>query len=47
MRVFKNAWFERFAGKQGIADLALLDAITRAERGLVDADLGGAWSSSV
>lgn len=41
MRVFKNAWFERFARKQGIADLALLDAITRAERGLVDADLGG------
>ena len=41
VRVFKNAWFERFARKQGIVDLALLDAITRAERGLVDADLGG------
>ena len=41
MRVFKNAWFERFARKQGIADKALLEAIERAERGLVDADLGG------
>lgn len=41
MRVFKNAWFERFARKQGIANKALLDAIERAERGLVDADLGG------
>ncbi len=41
MRVFKNAWFERFARKQGIADKALLEAIERAERGLIDADLGG------
>lgn len=41
MRVFKNAWFERFARKQSIADTALLEAIDRAERGLVDADLGG------
>jgi hypothetical protein len=41
VRVFKNAWFERFSRKQGIADKALLEAIKRAERGLVDADLGG------
>ena len=41
MRVFKNAWFERFARKQGITDEALLEAIGRAERGLIDADLGG------
>lgn len=41
MRVFKNAWFERFARKQGIADKALLEAIARAKRGLIDADLGG------
>jgi hypothetical protein len=40
MRVFKNAWFERFAHKQGIADRALLEAVGRAERGLIDADLG-------
>ena len=41
MRIFKNAWFERFSRKQGIANAALLEAIARAERGLVDADLGG------
>lgn len=41
MRVFKNAWFERFARKQGISDAVLLEAVERAERGLIDADLGG------
>ncbi|WP_241053184.1 type II toxin-antitoxin system RelE/ParE family toxin [Achromobacter xylosoxidans] len=41
MRVFKNAWFERFARKQGIADQALLEAIEQAGQGLIDADLGG------
>jgi hypothetical protein len=41
MKVFKNAWFARFARKQGIADQALLEAIKRVERGQVDADLGG------
>ncbi len=40
MRVFKNAWFERFTRKQCVPDKALLDAIERAERGLIDADLG-------
>lgn len=37
MRIFKNAWFERFACKQNISDKAL----ALAERGLIDADLGG------
>jgi hypothetical protein len=41
VRVFKNAWFERFARKQRIPDEALMEAILRAEKGLVDADLGG------
>ncbi|WP_346799466.1 type II toxin-antitoxin system RelE/ParE family toxin (plasmid) [Halomonas sp. Bachu 37] len=41
MRIFKNAWFERFARKQRIDDEALCAAIRRAEQGLVDADLGG------
>jgi hypothetical protein len=41
VRVFQNAWFERFARKHGIANKALLEAIARAERGLIDADLGG------
>ncbi|WP_046669704.1 type II toxin-antitoxin system RelE/ParE family toxin [Neorhizobium galegae] len=41
MRFFKNAWFERFAHKQKIDDASLRDAVQRAERGLIDADLGG------
>lgn len=41
MRIFKNAWFDRFARKQKLEDAALLDAIQRAEQGLIDADLGG------
>lgn len=41
MKIFKNAWFERFAKKQKLDDKALLDAIQRAEQGLIDADLGG------
>ena len=41
VRIFKNAWFERFARKQKLDDVALRDAIQRAERGLIDADLGG------
>lgn len=40
MRVFKNGWFERFARKERIADSALREAVERAEKGLVDADLG-------
>lgn len=41
MRIFKNAWFARFARKQEIPDAVLRDAIRRAEQGLIDADLGG------
>lgn len=41
MKVFKNAWFERFSKKQGLADGALWEAVERAERGLIDANLGG------
>jgi hypothetical protein len=41
MQVFKTKWFARFARSEGIRDESLLDAIGRAERGLVDADLGG------
>jgi hypothetical protein len=41
LRVFKNAWFERFARKERISDQTLLEAVDRAERGLIDADLGG------
>ncbi|KYC36279.1 hypothetical protein WA1_41880 [Scytonema hofmannii PCC 7110] len=41
MRIFKNAWFERFARKERLTDEALYAAVTRASKGLVDADLGG------
>jgi hypothetical protein len=41
MRVFKTKPFARFAAHEGIDDTALCDAIRRAERGLIDADLGG------
>ena len=41
MRIFLTTWFERFAKQQGIEDLALYDAISRADEGLIDADLGG------
>ena len=41
MRIFKTQAFGRFARKERIADAALCQAIDRAERGLVDADLGG------
>ena len=41
MRVLKTPWFVRFARKEGISDAVLRDAVARAERGLVDADLGG------
>jgi hypothetical protein len=41
MRVFKTKWFARFARHEQIMDAGLREAIERAERGLIDADLGG------
>jgi hypothetical protein len=41
MKVFKTRWFARFARQEKIADSGLREAIERAERGLIDADLGG------
>jgi len=41
LKVFKNAWFGRFARKQEISAAALWDAVQRAENGQIDADLGG------
>jgi hypothetical protein len=41
LRVFKNAWFARFARKEKIPASALIDAIERANKGQIDADLGG------
>lgn len=41
MRVFKTKWLGRFARRERITDGSLLEAIDRAERGIIDADLGG------
>jgi hypothetical protein len=41
VRIFKTRWLVRFARRERIADRSLREAIERAERGLVDADLGG------
>jgi hypothetical protein len=40
MRVYKIKGFARFQRRERIADTALVEAISAAERGLVDADLG-------
>jgi hypothetical protein len=40
VRVLKSKSFQRFARRCGIDDASLLDAVQRAERGLIDADLG-------
>lgn len=40
MRIFKTKAFVRFADRERIDDAALRDAVNRAEKGLVDADLG-------
>jgi hypothetical protein len=41
LRVFKTKWFARFARRERISDASLCAAVRRAERGLLDADLGG------
>ncbi len=41
MRVFKTKPFARFANRERIADEELCEAVALAERGLIDADLGG------
>jgi len=40
VRIFKSRWFQRFAQKEGIADAVLHEAVARAEKGQIDADLG-------
>jgi len=46
MRVFKTKPFARFANREGIAEKELCEAVRRAERGVIDADLGGGVLSS-
>ena len=41
MNIYKDKGFDRYARRQNISDGDLCEAIERAERGLIDADLGG------
>ena len=41
MRIFKAKAAAKFVRRERIADASLREAIQRAERGLIDADLGG------
>ena len=41
MQVYKTKIFARFARRERIKDDTLCEAVARAERGLIDADLGG------
>ncbi|MEM9536441.1 MAG: type II toxin-antitoxin system RelE/ParE family toxin [Cyanobacteria bacterium P01_E01_bin.45] len=40
-RIFLNTLFQRFARRERIEASVLIEAIARAERGLIDANLGG------
>jgi len=41
VRAFKNTWFSRFAGKEGITDDELKEVVDLLEAGQADANLGG------
>lgn len=41
MRIFMTRWFTRFAQRKRITKASLRKAIARADRGLIDAGLGG------
>jgi hypothetical protein len=41
LRVFKTKLFARFARRERMSEASLRDAVRRAERGLIDADLAG------
>ena len=41
LRTFKTKPFARFASREGISDAALCEAVGRAGRSQIDADLGG------
>ena len=41
MQVFLTKWMSRYARREKISRASLCEAVTRAERELIDADLGG------
>jgi hypothetical protein len=40
LQIFVSRWFEWYARKNDINNKMLLEAVERAEKGLIDADLG-------
>lgn len=40
MRIFKTAYFHRFAENEGLSDTQIKEAIVEMEKGLIDGDLG-------
>jgi len=41
MEVYLTKWMTRYSRREGISHASLCEAIGRAEKGLIDADLGG------
>ncbi len=41
IQIFKNSWFKRFAQRNKISDKALKESIIEAQKGNIDANLGG------
>jgi hypothetical protein len=41
LRIFKTKEFARFSRRESVEDAQLCEAVARASRGLIDADLGG------
>lgn len=41
MRAYMNRWFAKFAAREKMSAASLIEAVVRAEAGLIDADLGG------
>ena len=41
MRIFKNTWFSRYAGKEDISDKELKEAVNQLEAEQAEANLGG------
>lgn len=40
MRIFKTAYFHRFAASEGLSDTQIKEAIVEMEKGLIDGNLG-------
>ena len=41
MKIFKNAWFTKYAKREKLSDKSLVQAVKDASNGIISADLGG------